>query len=357
MTKPKKTQAPFKQVVADLLDNSKPFSPTYLHRFSDIDPADLAALRIAWLQVNPERRFTLLQDLEDLTDTDTLVSFDDLARFTLVDPDARVRAIAIRLLWETNDEKLIPIFIKMMQSDPDELVRAGAAGGLGLFIYLGELEEIQTAMHKKVEDGLLSLVHGTDKPIVRRRAVEALGYSSNDEVPAILEKSYASTDKDWQASALFAMGRSADERWEKKILAKLDSPELDVQLEAVRAAGELELQKSRKPLLDLLKNPEELDVDLRSAAIWSISQIGGKGVRERLEKLAETTEDEDETYIIDEALDNLDFKEGVGGLGILDMTPVIDEEHTRIVDLSGDEEEEEEEEEEEDDDFLYGTKN
>jgi len=353
MPKTEKTQAPFKQVVVDLLDTSKPFSPTLLHRFSDIDPADLAALRIAWPQINPERRVSLLQDLEDLADTDTLVSFEDMAHFTLNDSDARVRAIAIRLLWETNNEKLIPIFIKMMTSDPDEIVRAGAAGGLGLFVYLGELEEIQTDLYKKVEDGLLSVYNGTDKPIVRRRAVEALGYSSNDEVPPILEESYTSTDKDWQASALFAMGRSADERWGKKILAKLDSPELDAQLEAVRAAGELELQNARKPLLDLLKNPEELDVDLRSAAIWSISQIGGKGVRERLEKLSENTEDEDETYFIDEALDNLDFKEGVASLGISDMTPVIDEEHTRIVDLSSDEEEDEEE----DDDFLYGTKN
>ena len=352
MAKTKKIQVPFKQVIADLLDNSKPFSPTHLHRFSDIDPADLASVRLAWPQVPADRRLSLLEDLEDLSDSDTLVSFDDLARFALEDNDPRVRAAAIRLLWESEDARLIPIFIKLMRSDSDETVRATAAGGLGLFVYLGEVEVIPEDKLKQVEESLLSIYQGQDKPIVRRRALEALGYSSRDEVPAFMESAYASGDKDWMASALFAMGRSADDRWEKQVLAMLDHPEPDVMLEAIRAAGELELNEARKPLLELVNENEELDVDLRSAAIWSLSQIGGEGVRELFEKLADETEDDDEEFIIEEAIDNLNFKEGVGGLGMFDLIPKIDEEHTHIVDLNEGEEEEDDEE-----DLLYGTKN
>ena len=352
MAKTKKFQVPFKQVIADLLDQSKPFSPTYLHRFSDIDPADLAAVRIAWPQVNVDRRLSLLEDLEDLADSDTLVSFDDFARFALEDSDPRVRAVAIRLLWESEDARLIPILIKIMRVDPDETVRATAAGGLGLFVYLGEVEDIPEDKLKQVEESLLSVYLGQDKPLVRRRALEALGYSSRDEVPAYLETAYASGDKDWMASAIFAMGRSADDRWEKQVLAMLDHPEPDVMLEAIRAAGELELNDARKPLFELLKDNEDLDVDLRSAAIWSLSQIGGEGVRELFEKLSEDTEDEDEQFIIEEAIDNLNFKEGMGGLGMFDLIPTIDEEHTHVVDLNAGEEEEED-----DEDLLYGTKN
>ena len=354
MSKTKKSVVPFKQVVADLLDSSKPFSPTHLHRFSDIDPADLALLRISWLKVDPLRRVALLQDLEDLADTDTLVSFDDLARFALDDTEPEVRASAIRLLWEANDEKLIPILIKLMQSDPDEMVRASAAGGLGLFVFLGELEEIKTDNYKTVVSSLLAVYRSTDKPVVRRRALEALGYSSDEQIPALIEEAYDTNDKDWLASALFAMGRSADERWEKQVLANMDSPNADVQLEAVRSAGELELASARKLILELLKKPEELDDELRTAAIWSISQIGGKGVRERLAKLSEATEDEDEASFIDDAMDNLDFNEGMVSFGMLDMTPKIDEEHTLIVDLAEDDKEEEEDEDEEP---WYGSNN
>ncbi len=355
MATTRKTQVPFKQVIEDLLNNDKPFSPIHLHRFSDIDPADLAAVRIAWPKVDANRRLALLQDLEDLADSDTLVSFEDLARFALDDTDPRVRAVAIRLLWESEDARLIPIFIKMMRSDPDETVRATAGSALGLFVYLGEVEDISDEKRKQVEESLLSVYQGQDKPIVRRRALEALGYSSREEVPAFLEAAYSSKDKDWLASALFAMGRSADERWEKQVLAMLDHPEPDVRLEAIRAAGELELNEARKPLLELFREEDDLDIDLRSAAIWSLSQIGGEGVRELFEKLVDDTDDEDEEFIIEEAIDNLNFKEGTGGFGMFDLIPKIDEEHTHIVDLN--EDEEEEEQEEEDDDFLYGTKN
>ncbi len=353
MPKTKKTLVPFKQVIDDLLNNDRPFSPTHLHRFSDIDPADLASLRISWPQVAVDRRISLLQDLEDLAESDTLVSFDDLARFALDDPDPRVRTIAIRLLWESEDAHLIPIFIKMMRSDSDETVRATAASGLGLFVYLGEVEDISEDKRKQVEESLLSVYQGTDKPIVRRRALEALGYSSREEVPAFLEDAYQSTDKEWLASALFAMGRSADERWEKQVLSMLDHSEPDVRLEAIRAAGELELAGARRPLLRLLKEDSGDDFDLRSAAIWSLSQIGGEGVRELFERMADNTEDEDEEFILDEALDNLSFKEGAGGFGMFDLTPRIDEDHTHIVELG----ENEDEEEEDDEDYLYGTKN
>ncbi len=353
MAKTKRTLVPFKQVIDDLLKNDKPFSPTHLHRFSDIDPADLAAVRIAWPQVAVERRLSLLQDLEDLAESDTLVSFDDLARFALEDTDPSVRTVAIRLLWESEDAHLIPIFIKMMRTDPDETVRATAASGLGLFVYLGEVEDISEDKLKQVEESLLSVYRGEDKPIVRRRALEALGYSSREEVPAFLEAAYKSADKEWLASALFAMGRSADERWEKQVLSMLDHSEPDVRLEAIRAAGELELAEARKPLLDLLKEDDELDFDLRSAAIWSLSQIGGEGVRALFERMADNTEDEDEEFILEEALDNLSFKEGAGGFGMFDLIPTIDEEHTHIIDINDDNEDEEED----DEDYLYGTKN
>jgi HEAT repeat protein len=354
MAKIKRTQVSFKQVIDDLLNNDKPFSPVHLHRFSDIDPADLAAVRIAWPQIAVERRLSLLQDLEDLAETDTLVSFDDLARFALEDTDPHVRTVAIRLLWESEDAHLIPIFIKMMRTDPDDLVRATAASGLGLFVYLGELEDISEEKRKQLEDSLLSVYQSNDKPIVRRRALEALGYSSREEVPAFIEAAYQSSDKEWLASALFAMGRSADERWEKQVLAMLDHSEPEVRLEAIRAAGELELAEARKPLLVLLKEDEGLDFDLRSATIWSLSQIGGVGVRELFERLADKTEDEDEEFILEEALDNLSFKEGSGSFGMFDLMPTIDEEHTHIVDIN---EENEDEEDDEEEDYLYGTKN
>jgi len=322
MAKQSPKVVPFEQVIAALLDNNTPFSPTYLHRFSDLSAANLKELKKIWPKIDPERRSSLISDLEDLTNHDTIVCFDEIGQIALKDPEARVRAGALNLLWECDDKSLVPVYINMMQKDPDEVVRATAASGLGIFVYLGELEEIPSSLLTKIDDVLLETIKGKDTPLVHRRALESLGYSSRDEVPELFEKAINMTDEQWQASALFAMGRSADSRWEKYVLQKL-AVDGEVQLEAARAAGELELKTAREPLLDLLTKTEELDNDLRNVIIWSLSKIGGENVRDTLEKILEDTEEDEEIEFIQNALDNLKFTEGIGILNMLDIDPEI----------------------------------
>ena len=45
-------------------------------------------------------------------------------------------------------------------------------------------------------------------------ALESLGYSSRPDVIKLIESALQRTESEWQASALTAIGRSADERWE-----------------------------------------------------------------------------------------------------------------------------------------------
>ncbi len=305
----KKRVVPFQMVIAALLDESSLFPPSYLHRFSDLGETELAELQKIWQKVNPARRIALLEDLEELAEIDTLVSFDVLARFALTDPDPAAREIAIRLLWENQDAKLAPIYMEMLNNDTDASVRAAAASALGLFVYLGELEEFPAEALKTIEDQLLQTYHSSDQPIVRRRALEALGYSSREVMGDLIQSAYDTEDSEWLASALFAMGRSMDPRWETPILEMLQNPDVRVQTEAVRAAGQLELAAARLPLLELLDDEQDVDEEVSAAAIWSLSQIGGESVRERLEELQAATDDEDEIEYLDRALENLNFTE------------------------------------------------
>ncbi len=316
--RPQKKNVPFQQVLAALLDDQNIFPLAYLHQFTDLEGADLEALRSVWPQVKPHRRLALLEDLEELAENDTLVSFDPVGRMALTDPDPRVRTAAIQLLWEDEDARLAPSFIKMLNEDPDPGVRAAAATALGLFIYLGEIEEIPEDLLHRVEESLLNVYAGQDEALVRRRALESLGYSGRPEVPNLLHAAYASEDTDWLASALFAIGRSADNSWEPEVLRMLRYPKANVQLEAVRAAGSLELERSRRTLLDLLEE-EAQDSEIRAAIFWSLSQIGGEEVRETLENILEETEDEEEAEILEDALDNLSFTEDTGLYNLFDF--------------------------------------
>ena len=307
------------QIVLDaLLDNSQPFSPHYLYLFSDIDSGQLKLLLKAWPQVSLARQRALLEDLEELAEDDTLLCFDDLARALLQDPDPQVRVQALRLMWECEDAKLVPTFLEILTEDSDINVRAAAATALGLFIYLGEIEEIAEQTLHKVEDSLLAVIHSDEVTLVRRRALEALGWSSRSEVAALIEAGYAEKDADWKTSALFAMGRSGDERWGKQVLSNLSNRTEAIRLEALRAAGELALASARPILLDMLADEEEMET--RHEIIWVLTKIGGAEVNDRLVELLEMAEDdEEETEFLEEALENLAFTNEISEFDLFDF--------------------------------------
>jgi len=280
-------------------------------------------LNDAWPRLTPRRKHSLLEDLEDLAEADTLASFDDLARTLLADPDPQVRTRAIRLLWECEDTKLIPVFINILNNDADVDTRAAAANALGQFVYLGELDKIPADLLRKIEDQLLAATSSSSKDtLVRRRALESLGYSSRAEVVPLIEDAYRHKDPDWIASSLWAMGRSCDSRWRKQVLSQLHSPDEDIRSEAIHAAGELELESARPILLDLLADEE--DPEVRHELIWGLSRIGGEGVRARLEELHEIEEDDEAADFIEEALDTLSFTEDMGDFSLFDVEPEID---------------------------------
>ena len=306
---------PFQKVLDVLLDESKDIPWRYLIEFSDIEPASLTSLLETWPRIEPGRKLLLLDQLNALVNEDTLVSFDDVGRALLRDSDPQVRIRAIRLLVECEDVRLVPIYIDMLTKDSDVSVRAEAASTLGIFVQLGEFDDIPDEVHHQIEDVLLKVLNGEDEPAVRRRALEALGFSSRDEVPILIESSFKRQDPDWQASALFAMGRSSDERWADQVLRMIVSEDRRIRLAAVQASGELGLKLARPLLLRLLE--EEFDDVIAGAAIWSLSQIGGEDVRIYLQNLLDNVEDDDQAAFLEEALDNLAFTEDMASFDML----------------------------------------
>jgi HEAT repeat protein len=104
--------------------------------------------------------------------------------------------------------------------------------------------------------------------------------------------------------------------------------------EAARAAGELEISEANPYLFEMLEDPDEF---VRSAAIWSLSQIGGEGVQDALTSMLDETEDEDEADLLESALDNLAFTEGMPAFSLFDF-PENDLESELDEFLEGDEE-------------------
>jgi HEAT repeat protein len=308
----------FQSVLDSLLAPGRDFPRRYLEHFSDIPPLELQTLMDVWPRVKPDRKLSLLEGLLALADRDTLVNFDDFARSLLNDPDASTRVHALRLLDECDDAKLVPAYIDLLKNDPDVNVRAEAANALNLFVDLGELEELDEEAYGEVLAVLLESAKGAEETRVRRRAIESLGWSSNPEVVELIESAFEG-NIDWRVSALTAMGRSADDRWEDRVLRSLLDDDVKVRKAAVQSAGMLAFKSARLPLLRMLESEESDEV--MSAAIWSLSQIGGEDVQTYLEALLDKAEDEELIEFLEEALDNLAFTEDLDRFELMSFDP------------------------------------
>lgn len=307
----------FQNVLDHLLDSKKDIPQSHLQYYSDLDPKSLRLFMDVWSSVKPERKLLLLDALLVNLDSDNIVSYEEIGRALLKDADGEVRARAIGLLAEANDPKLADTFINIFLNDAELAPRMEAAQLLGEFVLLGELEELDTDLQREVEDALIKVIRREDTPALKRLAIESLGYTAREEAIGIIESAFQRADSAWISSALRAMGRSHDNRWDDDVVSKLLDEDPRIRSAAVQAAGELSIEAAGPILLQMLENLEEEEDEVITATIWALSQIGGEDARIYLLNLIEQTEDEEMTAFLEDALENLDFNEEMDKFDLL----------------------------------------
>lgn len=314
-------ELPFTEVLAALLDADQVLDPLNLYRLSDISPDNLAGLQKIWTEISLERRRALIEDLEELTDTNPLLSFEPILRLALKDEDEQVRFFATRAIEIFDTDDLIPYFLSVLKEEESVDLRAVTASVLGKYVYRGELDKISKRLKKQIEDHLLDILEN-DQPLeIQRRSLEAISYSSREEVRDHILNAYKSELDKWVASALFAMGRSFDHQYNDLVFEKLQHTSPKVRLEAVRACGELILEDAVPIIVDLLQDLP----DIRGAAIWALSQIGGEEAGPAIHGLLDDEVSSDEEELIQQALERLDFLEDGVNLSMFNM-PYSDDE-------------------------------
>ena len=199
-------EIPLSEVLAALTNIERPFPSRYLPRLSDLEGANLEAFQQAWAGLPLARKRLLLKNLNDLFDEDTLLSFESLASKIIQDEDSEVRTLALRLLEETNDTRLISNLVKILKDDPNVETRARAATVLGQFIRMGELGELSEEKRDLVEGVMLKAAR-SEYAIVGRAALEALGYSSNPALDELIQNAFNRPDPLWQAARRESSGK------------------------------------------------------------------------------------------------------------------------------------------------------
>jgi hypothetical protein len=304
-------QNEFERVMALLAEEKKVFPPTLWNQFSDLSASELTILKSTWNLVSPRRKAALLQDLESMMNYNYQVNFDTFAKFCLNDEEPGVRSAAIRLLDEYERRDLIDPLLDILFNDADDVVQSEAATILGNYVYKGELEELPQSDKNRIEEALLKALAENPSVLLQRRAVEALAYSSRDEVAPLILAAYEKPEREWKASALFSMGRSANRQWEKIVLANLDSDEPDIQFEAIGAVGEMYIERALPRLLEIAEDFENLDQPIRMALGRALENIGGMEGISVLSRMLEWAEDDEEIELLEQAIEFASFTNAV----------------------------------------------
>jgi len=296
---------PVEDTLKNLKNEAEPISVAGLFALSGLDRAELAPVRSTWDTLSADRRQTAIRHLVDIAEDNFEVDFSAIFRLGLSDQEPGVRAAALEGLWEDDDAALITPILQLL-TDPIETVRVAAAGALGRFVYAGELEDIPANKVAPVIKALkASYANPAETLDVRRRALEALGFLGYDEVGKLIQQGYQDAALPMRLSAVFAMGRSADdERWGETVVRELNSSEPEMRFEAARACGELEYTPAVRRLAELL---DDVDENVQQAAVWSLGQIGGDKARQLLQAILQS----DAEHLHEDAeaaLDELEFK-------------------------------------------------
>jgi Arc/MetJ family transcription regulator len=298
-----------------------------LHWLSDLDSGQAAGMARLWRTLPLAVRRDLLGRMEAEARDNFELDFLAIARIALNDEDPETRVHAIRSFWECGDTKLVDRFLGFLEQDPEAAVRAAAASALGLFVERAELGKISATFGRRIVERLIAAVRGRDDLEVRCRAVESLGFSSDPQMRAILENAHTHPEERMRASALLAMGRSADPVWGRVVLEEMRSSLPVLRAEAARAAGSLGLRNAVPPLIELM---EDVDSGVHAAAVGALGEIGGGKAREALEKALRQAVGE-EWDRIEMALENAEFQDSLGDLPLLDLAGEDEEDEDEFV--------------------------
>lgn len=344
----------FEQVLLRLRQGERHLRKADIRALSDLNRQQMREFRQVWAELPADIRLNTISTLAQIAQDSFEYCFDRIFREALSDPLPQIRRKAVEGLWECEEESLASTFLHMLMEDPDISVRSAVAVGLGRFVYLAEFDEIEPSLAAAIESALLTIIHNPKEPLeLRRRAVESIGFSGNPDIQAVIRDAYEDDHSDMRMSAIVAMGRSADRRWGKIIMQELMSEDRMMRHEAVRAAGELELQEATDLLARILDYEDDLDI--RRDAVLALGKVGGKGAKAILEHII-ASEDEDLFDVAQDAMEELTF--GAQFPEINELLRLVEEEERRG---AGDEDEsddwedwdwEEDWEDEEEDDFL-----
>ena len=259
--------------LTELTEKPDPINHLGLLQLSSLSNPEVLDLVSSWPRIPLERRREMLERMIELAADNLELDFASVFKACLNDTDDQVRAWAARGLWDCDDRTLIRPLIALLTVDPSAEVRAAAAISLGKFAVMAQERKILPRDAEKIHDALLAVVNKTEEDLeVERRSIEAIASFSSPQVEEIIRKAYHDGDARLKQSAIYAMGRSSDERWLPIVIQETRHQDASIRYEAANACGYLGSDITVPHVIALL---EDEDSQVQLAAVKALGSIGG----------------------------------------------------------------------------------
>lgn len=234
----------------------------------------------------------ILEQLDEMAEDFGIDHTDDFLVY--VDhASEKIRASAIRCLWEANLDEVWPVLKQTAETDSSEEVRSTAISVMGRYIFEQLLQsdpdadesDLYTDANLILEvrawlDGVLA--RPTSTLMERRRTLEALSFFPQDSERALMTEWSQSEDAELRMTAIFAMGRSAEPMFVEPILKAFEDSDDRVRRESLRAIGEAGMVEGL-PLLEAVLNGSNREYKLE--AISALGELGGDRAEELVQDL------------------------------------------------------------------------
>lgn len=276
----------FQELLAEIFNPARNPPASRLIRLSNLTGSELTVFRESWQSAGTNRQRGLIAALAQLARDNVETNFESIFRLSLTSDDAEVKLAALIGLEESEDYRLIPVLIRLLDSDPAGTVRQAAAGALGRFALLAETGKIVRRHGEEVFSALVKAVRNAEEEAtVRARALQAVAVFTAPGVQGLIERAYAEDNVVLKAGAVAAMGRTCDAAWLPSVIKELSSDRVELRRAAAAASGELESEEAVPHLIRLTRDDV---IEVKEAAITSLGEIGGEVARKVLENLAKS---------------------------------------------------------------------
>jgi hypothetical protein len=247
---------------------------------------------------------------------------DKFLLLALQDPNASNddRMIAAGLAGDctvVNDELVDVLLDIVVSPSAAQPVREAAAIALGPVLELGDIDgfdipdevPISEKTFQRIQKMFADVYRDADVPgDVRRRVLEASVRAPQDWHTGAVRAAYQSGDSLWMLTAVFCMQHI--QGFEPQILQALKSPDEKIRLEAVRAAGDMEVGKAWEHVAGLASSTAT-EKNLRLTAIEALPFLKPKKSLPVLHALTDS-EDEEIVEAAYEAIAMCGEDEGIG---------------------------------------------